>query len=202
MTTLYLIRHGENSYVGKKLAGWTPGVHLNDRGMRQAEVLAERLAPVRFQAIYSSPLERTLETARPLAKAAGLRIRQREDLGEVRYGEWTGKSLRALSRTKLWRVVQFNPSNMRFPRGEALRETQVRASGALEAICHEHPKGAVAIFSHGDLIRLSVAHYLGLALDLFQRIQINPASVTVIQIAGGLPRLIRLNDTGPFEKGG
>jgi probable phosphoglycerate mutase len=200
MTTLFLIRHGENSYVGKKLAGWTPGVHLNAKGRQQAEALAERLAPVRFEAIYSSPLERTLETARPLARAARLRIRQREDLGEVRYGEWTGKSLRALGRTKLWRVVQFNPSNMRFPGGEALRETQVRAVGALEAICHEHPKGAVAVFSHGDLIRLCVAHYLGLALDLFQRIQVNPASVTVIQVGGGFTRLARLNDTGLFEK--
>jgi probable phosphomutase (TIGR03848 family) len=202
MTSLYLIRHGDNDYVGKKLAGWTPGVHLNDKGRQQAEALAERLAPVRFKAIYSSPLERTLESARPLARAQDLRIQKREDLGEVHYGEWTGKSLRALSRTKLWRVVQFNPSNMRFPQGEALRETQVRATGALDEICHAHPKGAVAIFSHGDVIRLCVAHFMGLGFDLFQRIQINPASVSVIQVGAGYPpRVARLNDTGPFEAG-
>jgi probable phosphomutase (TIGR03848 family) len=201
MTTLILIRHGENSYVGKKLAGWTPGVHLNDKGRQQAEELAQRLAPVRLVAIYSSPLERTLETAAPLAKAKGLRIRKRDNLGEVRYGDWTGRSLRALSRTKLWRVVQFNPSNMRFPGGEALRETQVRATGELEVICRDHPKGTVALFSHGDLIRLCVAHYLGLPLDLFQRIVISPASITVIQTMPGMPRVVRLNDTGPFEKG-
>jgi probable phosphoglycerate mutase len=200
MTTLFLIRHGENDYVGKKLAGWTPGVHLNKKGQQQAVALAERLAPVRFKAIYSSPLERTVETAAPLARAAGLPIHQRQELGEVGYGEWTGKSLKALNRTKLWRVVQFNPSNMRFPGGEALRETQMRIAGALEAICHEHRKGAVAVFSHGDVIRLAVAHYMGLAMDLFQRIQISPASVTVIHVGGGFPRLARLNDTGPYEK--
>ncbi len=199
MTTLFLIRHGETSYVGKKLAGWTPGVHLNDQGCKQAEDLAQRLAPVRFAAIYSSPLERTLETAGPLAKSQGLRVRRRDTLGEVRYGDWTGRSLRTLSRTKLWRVVQFNPSNMRFPGGEALRETQVRAVGEMEVICRDHAKGAVAVFSHGDLIRLCVAHFLGLPLDLFQRIVISPASVTVIQTSPGFARLVRLNDTGLFE---
>ena len=199
MTTLFLIRHGDNAFVGKKLAGWTPGVHLNDKGRRQAEDLAVRLALVRFAAIYSSPLERTLETAQPLARAQGLRVRRRDNLGEVRYGDWTGRSLRSLSRTKLWRVVQFNPSNMRFPNGEALRETQLRAVGELDTICRDHPKGAVALFSHGDLIRLCVAHYLGLPMDLFQRVVISPASVTVIHASPGLPRLVRLNDTGPFE---
>ena len=199
MTSLFLIRHGENSYVGKKLAGWTAGVHLNDHGRKQAEALAERLAPVRFDALYSSPLERARETAEPLARAKGLTIQICEDVGEVRYGAWTGKSLKALTRTKLWRVVQFNPSNMRFPDGEALRETQLRAVGALEAICREHPKGTVAVFSHGDLIRLSVAHYMGLALDLFQRIQVGTASVSVVHVGPGTARLVRLNDTGPWE---
>jgi probable phosphoglycerate mutase len=199
MTTLFLIRHGDNAYVGKRLAGWTAGVHLNDKGLKQAEALAQRLAPVRFNAIYASPLERTQETARPLSQATGLPIQTRADLGEVRYGAWTGKSLRSLSRTKLWRVVQFNPSNMRFPEGEALRETQLRAIGALEEICREHPKGTVAVFSHGDLIRLCVAHYLGLALDLFQRIQIGTCSVSVVETWPGFTRLARLNDTGPWE---
>ncbi|MBI3361814.1 MAG: histidine phosphatase family protein, partial [Chloroflexi bacterium] len=144
MTTLFLIRHAENDYVGKKLAGWTPGVHLNEKGRQQAGALAARLAPIPFAAIYSSPLERAWETAQPLAKAQGLTVRKREDLGEVQYGEWTGKSLRLLQRTKLWRVVQLSPSNMRFPGGEALRETQLRFVGALDAICKEHPKGAAA----------------------------------------------------------
>ena len=199
MTTLYLIRHADNEYVGKKLAGWTPGVHLNEKGREQAEALAARLAPIGLAAIYTSPLERACETARPLARAKGLALRKRQALGEVRYGAWTGKSLRALSRTKQWRVVQLSPSRMRFPRGEALRETQQRIVGALEAICREHPKGAVAAFTHGDPIRLAVAYYLGLALDLFQRIQIGTASVTVVQLSPGFARLARLNDTGPFE---
>lgn len=199
MTTLFLIRHADNDYVGKKLAGWTPGVHLNEKGRQQTQALAARLSPVPFEAIYSSPLDRAVETARPLAKAKGLTVRKRESLGEVQYGEWTGKSLRVLQRTKLWRVVQLSPSNMRFPGGEALRETQLRIVGALDVICQEHPKGMVVAFSHGDPIRLAVAHYLGLHLDLFQRIQIGTASVTVVQVSNGFARVARLNDTGPFE---
>lgn len=199
MTTLFLIRHADTDYVGKKLAGWTPGVHLNEKGHEQAEALAARLRPVPFDAVYSSPLERAVETARPVAKARGLRVRKHEMLGEVQYGAWTGRSLRSLSRTKLWRVVQLSPSHMRFPEGDALREVQQRIVGAVEAICREYPKGTVAAFAHGDPIRLAVAYYLGLALDLFQRIQIGTASVTVFQLSPGYTRLVRLNDTGPFE---
>ena len=112
MTTLFLIRHADNDYVGKKLAGWTPGVHLNEKGRHQAQALAARLSSVPFNVIYSSPLDRAIETAQPLAKAKGLTVRKRGSLGEVQYGEWTGKSLRVLQRTKLWRVVQLSPSNM------------------------------------------------------------------------------------------
>lgn len=198
MTHIYLIRHAENDYVGKKLAGWKPGVHLNEKGRRQAQALAERLAGVRLEAVYSSPLERAIETAAPLAQARRLPILRRPALGEVKYGEWTGRSLKALARTRLWRVVQFRPSAVRFPGGETFPELQMRVVGALEAIRAEHPKGAVAVVSHGDAIRVAVAHYLGVHLDLFQRIMISPASITILHLSDGLPRLLRLNDTGPM----
>ncbi|MEK7785772.1 MAG: histidine phosphatase family protein, partial [Chloroflexota bacterium] len=116
MTDILLIRHGENEYTRKgKLAGWTPGVHLNETGKAQAEALAERLAQAPIKAIYSSPLERALETAGPLAQARKLPVQKCEGIGEVRYGEWTGRSLKVLARTKLWKVVQRQPSAMEFP---------------------------------------------------------------------------------------
>src|SRR3990172_889836 len=130
MTQLLLIRHGENEYTRTgRLAGWTKGVHLNEAGQKQAQALAERLSKAPLTGIYSSPLERALETATPLAKAKGLKVKICEGLGEVRYGEWTGKSLKRLAHTKLWRVVQQQPSAMEFPEGETLRAVQARAGG-------------------------------------------------------------------------
>jgi len=198
MTTLLLIRHGENDYVKKgRLAGWLPGVHLNENGRKQAEALVARLQPVKLDAIYSSPLERATETAAPLAKARTLPIVKRPDLGEVRYGQWTGKSLKVLNRTKLWPVVQHRPSLMRFPDGESFLEVQLRATRELQRLCAAHPKGIIAAVSHADVIKLVVAHYLGMHLDLFQRLHIHPASVTVLHVDERHAALMKLNDTGP-----
>ncbi|MBI3244191.1 MAG: MSMEG_4193 family putative phosphomutase [Chloroflexi bacterium] len=196
MTDILLIRHGENEYTRKgKLAGWTPGVHLNETGRAQAEALAERLAKAPIKAIYSSPLERALETARPLAKSLKLSIQKYEGIGEVRYGDWTGKSLKMLARTKLWKVVQRLPSAMAFPNGETLREVQGRAMAALEGIARKHPKDLVALFSHGDVIKLAVAYYLGMPLDTFQRIMISTGSITAIRVPpGGAPMILRVNE--------
>src|ERR1051325_2328185 len=149
MTQLLLIRHGENDYTRTgKLAGWTPGVHLNEVGKKQAEVLVQRLQQAPITAIYSSPLERARETAAPLAKAKGLKVEIRAGLGEVRYGSWTGQSLKRLARTKLWEVVQRHPSAMQFPEGDSLWDVQARIVGAIEEIAHAHPKELVAAFSH------------------------------------------------------
>ena len=127
MTTLLLIRHGENEYTRTgKLAGWTPGVSLNEAGQKQAQALVERLKGAPIKHLYSSPLERARETAAPLAAALGLPVEIRPALGEVRYGGWTGKSLKRLARTKLWRVVQGLPSAMQFPEGETMRGAQLR----------------------------------------------------------------------------
>ncbi|MEK7442398.1 MAG: MSMEG_4193 family putative phosphomutase [Chloroflexota bacterium] len=201
MSQLLLIRHGENDYTRKgKLAGWTPGVHLNDVGQAQAQALAEKLAHTPIKAIYSSPLERAIETALPLAKAKGLTIHKRSDVGEVRYGEWTGKSLKALARTKLWQVVQKQPSAMQFPDGETLRDVQSRAVNEIEKIAAAHPKDMVAIFSHGDIIKLVLAHYLGMPLDMFQRLAVNTASVSVLQRQGSMPLVMKVNDQVNVKK--
>jgi len=203
MTQLLLIRHGENEYTRTgKLAGWTPGVHLNEAGHKQAEALAARLKQAPITAIYSSPLERARETAAPLAKAKGLKVEVRAGLGEVRYGSWTGKSLKRLARTKLWRVVQQQPSAMAFPEGESLWNVQARIVEAIEQIARAHPKGLVAAFSHGDIIKLAVAYYLGMPLDLFQRIMISTASITLLHFGRGPTALVKLNDTGPFSSNG
>lgn len=153
MTRLFFIRHGHTDWADKKLAGWLPDVHLNEHGFKQAQALVERLQPVELAAIYSSPLERTLETAQPLAHARGLRIFKTPGLGEVQFGDWQGQSLKMLARKKEWRIVQMAPAAFRFPNGESMREMQYRAIAAVEKIAAAHPKEAVALFSHGDVIK-------------------------------------------------
>jgi probable phosphoglycerate mutase len=200
MTDILLIRHGENDYTKKgKLAGWTPGVHLNETGQAQARALAERLAKAPLAAIYSSPLERTLETAAPLAQMKKLRVRLRPGLGEVRYGEWTGKSLKVLVRTKLWQTVQRHPATMTFPGGETFRSVQARAVNEIERIAGDHPKDAVAVVSHGDVIKLILAHYLGMPIDLFQRLMITTASISALRLFRGAPVVLRINEPVPAK---
>ncbi|HEY1014746.1 MAG TPA: MSMEG_4193 family putative phosphomutase [Herpetosiphonaceae bacterium] len=196
MTTFLLIRHATNDMVGKALAGWTPEVHLNDEGRGQAERLAERLAKVPLNAIYSSPLERAVETAEPLAKLLGLEIRINPGVGEIQFGEWTGRVMKELADTPTWRHIQQFPSGTRIPGGETLREMQNRVVDALEALRAAHPKDVIAVVAHADVIKAAVAHYLGVHLDLFQRIIISPASVSVIAVSEHGPRVICVNDIG------
>jgi probable phosphomutase (TIGR03848 family) len=193
MMNLLLIRHAQNDWADKKLAGWTPGVSLNAEGCAQVEALVKRLAEVPLAAIYSSPLDRTMETARPVAEDHGLTVQVREALGEVRYGEWTGRSLEELTREELWPIIQVHPSGARFPGGESLREVQARLVNEIDAIRDAHDKETVAVFSHSDPIKMVVAHYLGLPLDLYQRLSIGPASVTAFTFTRYGPRLLVLN---------
>jgi probable phosphoglycerate mutase len=199
MPILLLVRHALTESTGKRLTGWTPDVHLSERGREQARGLVPRLAPIRIAALYSSPLDRCLETAEPLAAARRLAVRQTEDIGEVRYGDWTGRSLAQLSRTRLWRSVQTTPSAVRFPGGETLLEVQQRAVRQATAIAAAHPRGVVALVSHGDVIRLLLAHYAGLHVDLFQRLVVSPVSVSVVAAGDGVPRILRMNDTGGLD---
>ena len=200
---LLLIRHGENEYTRTgKLAGQIAGVHLNAAGQAQAQALVARLAEAPIKAIYSSPLDRALETAQPLAEARKLEARICEGLREVDFGQWTGKSLRRLARTKLWREVQRQPSRVQFPEGETFLAAQMRAVQGVEQIAAAHPKSLVAAVTHADVIKLVVAHYLGQPLDLFQRLVIGTASVTLLHLGQGQPALVKLNDTGALDRPG
>jgi len=195
MPLLLLIRHGENEYVKNgRLAGRLPGVHLNEKGKSQAQAIAERLKSAPIKAIYSSPLERALETARPLAEAKSLEIIPREGLSETNFGEWQGKTLKSLRRRKLWRLVQSAPSLARFPGGETFAECQLRVTQELQAIAAQHKrKETVACFFHSDPIKLAVAYYLGLPLDYFQRLMIAPASISGLFLGETGARLLNLN---------
>ncbi len=200
LTQLLLIRHGINDMVSqKRLAGWLPGVHLNEAGRAQAEAVAERLREVPLAAIYSSPLERTVETAEPIARLKGLPVQVREGLGEVRYGDWTGQLIEELAKNELWRVVQLYPSGMRFPGGDSMREMQARIVNEIEMIAADHPRDIVALVTHADLIKAALAHYLGVHFDLFQRIAVDPASVSVLHLTRWGPRVVRINDDGPLK---
>jgi probable phosphoglycerate mutase len=197
MTTVLLVRHGLTAMTGPVLAGWTPGVLLNDRGREQAAALGERLLRLPVAAIVSSPLERCQETAAALAAGREVEVETDERLGECRYGDWTGHELKKLAKDPLWKVVQAHPSAARFPNGEALRDTQARAVDGVRA--HNERLGEDATWiavSHGDVIKALVADALGLHLDLFQRIQVDPCSVTVIRYTPLRPFLVRLNDVG------
>lgn len=195
MPLFLLIRHGENEYVKTgRLAGRLPGVHLNDHGRAQVQALAEKLAGAPVKAIYSSPLDRTLETAEPIAKALGLEVITRPGLIEVDVGEWQDKKLKGLTRLKLWRSVQSSPSVVRFPGGETFAEAQYRICQDLQELATQHdPKDLIICVTHSDPIKLAVAFFLGLPLDLFQRLNVSTASVTALQIGEGGSRLLNLN---------
>jgi probable phosphomutase (TIGR03848 family) len=193
-----LVRHGLTEMTGPVLAGWTPGVHLNDRGRAQAAELAARLAPVPLDLILASPLDRCQETAQAvLAGRDGLQVRTDDRFGEVRYGDWTGRPLEELAKEELWKVVQAHPSAMRFPGGEAMADAQHRAVTAVrEWNDGLKPDATFLVCSHGDIIKSIVADALGLHLDQFQRIQAEPASLTVIRYTEMRPFVVRLNDNG------
>jgi probable phosphomutase (TIGR03848 family) len=193
VTTFYFVRHGLTSHTGHKLSGWLPGIHLSDEGREQAKALAERLEKVPFRAIYSSPIERTRETAEAIAERHNLDVEIVPELGEVHYGKWTNRSFKTLVRTKLWATLQRFPSAAHFPDGETLRAVQSRAVDEIEKLRAGHPKRVVCCVSHADVIKLVAAHYLGLHIDFFQRIAIAPASVTIIAVTDDGPRVIALN---------
>jgi probable phosphoglycerate mutase len=195
MPIFMLIRHGENDFVGKRLAGRLPGVHLNEKGQQQAEGLAATLTHAPICAIYSSPLERAMETAQPLAQVMNLPIQQRPGLMEINFGEWQGKTAKQLHRLKAWKIVQEAPSQMTFPGGESFSEAQIRIVAELDSISEQHAeKDLVACFSHCDAIRVAIAHYIGLPLDFFQRLTAETASINVLSIhPGKRPQLLKLN---------
>ncbi len=198
MPTFLLIRHGETDYNKKScLPGRLPEVHLNKTGQRQAQLVAEKLASLPLRSIYSSPLERTLETAQPLGAAVKLEIIPSPDLLETDVGDWQGESVKKLRRMKIWRSMLQNPALFRFPGGESILECQQRMVSFLEALrAQAQPHDLIACISHADPIKLLVAFYLGLPLDHFQRLTVDPGSITVLHVGETSARLIALN-AGP-----
>jgi probable phosphomutase (TIGR03848 family) len=195
-TLLLLVRHGETPTTGKVLPGRAPGLYLSDRGRAQAERVAERLAGLPVDAVYSSPLERTCETAEPTAASRGLEVREEAGLIECDFGEWTGAALSELAGLPEWQTVQHSPSAFRFPNGESFPQMQARIVGSLEVLCAAHAGGVVVCFSHADPIKAAVAHALGTPLDLFQRIFISPGSISAISYTDGQePAVLMVNST-------
>jgi probable phosphoglycerate mutase len=201
MPFLLLIRHGENDYTKMhKLAGRLPKVHLNAHGQKQAQALADSLTEVPIKAIYSSPLERAMETAGPIAKALGVKIQREKGLLETNVGDWQGKSLKRLYRQKHWKVVQRAPSRAHFPNGETFYECQNRVVSAIDGILSKHKEqDIVACVFHADPIKLAVAHYIGLPLDQFQKLGCETGSVTALAVGEMGALLIKLNQQPPFE---
>ncbi|MBN1092708.1 MSMEG_4193 family putative phosphomutase [Blastococcus sp. TML/M2B] len=200
MTTVILLRHGRTTAnAGGVLAGWTPGVRLDETGEAQVAAVGERLAKVPLAAVVSSPLERCVQTATAVTAGRDLELRTDERLGEARYGDWTGRAIKELAKEPLWKIVQQHPSAAVFPgpEGEGLAQTQARAVAAVRAVNAELGPDAVWLAcSHGDVIKAVLADALGLHLDQFQRIVVDPASISVVTYTETRPFVARVNDTG------
>lgn len=203
-TLVLLVRHGQTPTTGKVLPGRAPGLHLSDKGLQQAETVAQRIALLqsdkrKVAAIYASPLERTQETAAPIAKALGLRVRRNQGLLEADFGSWTGAELKKLYKLPEWRTVQRNPSGFRFPGGESFTEMQTRICGAIDKLRVAHPGETVVAVSHADPIKAAVAHAMGTHLDLFQRIVVSPCSVSAVLYGVDGPVVLAVNSTGDLS---
>jgi probable phosphomutase (TIGR03848 family) len=199
MSTLLLVRHGLTAMTGPVLAGRTPGLHLDDRGIKQAEALAQRLSSVPLTAIVTSPLERCVETATAVREAQSKDVAWHVDerLIECGYGDWTGKAIKDLVKDPLWKVVQAQPSAVRFPNGESLPEMSSRAIAAVRDWDEQLGEDAVWIAcTHGDVVKAILADALGLHLDQYQRIVPDPCSVSVVRYTATRPFVVRMNDVG------
>ena len=195
--TVLLVRHGTTATTGQVLPGRAPGLHLTEAGRAQAEAAAARIGALAdVRAVYASPLERARETAAPIARATGRRVRTVEGLNECDFGAWTGRKLADLRRLAAWQQVQNLPSGFRFPRGESFAEMQTRICGTLGRLAARHGGGAIVAVSHADPIKAAVAQAVGTPLDLFQRLVVSPCSVSVVVYGEGGPVVLTVNSTG------
>ncbi len=191
---MLLVRHAKTPKTGVILPGRAPGLHLSDEGRQQSESIAERIVSLpKIAAVYTSPLERARETAAAIARAGRLALRVERDLTECDIGEWTGLSLKRAQRKSEWQLAQRHPSGFHFPGGESFMEMQARVTGALARLVARHPGETIVAVSHADPIKATVAHALGLHLDLFQRIAVTPASVTAIAYGQEAPLVLTVN---------
>lgn len=198
MSTVLLVRHGLTAMTGPVLAGRTPGVHLDERGQQQATALGARLAKLPLAAIVTSPLERCVETAEAIrdSQPAAPAWHVDDRFIECGYGDWTGRPLKELAKDPLWKVVQAQPSAVRFPGGEALAEMAARAVGAVREWDARLGDAVWVVCTHGDIIKAILADALALHLDQYQRIVPDPASVSVVRYTSTRPYVLRVNDTG------
>lgn len=196
MTTFLLIRHGTHSLLNRMLVGRKPGVSLSVEGQAQAERLAERIAAhMPLTAIYSSPMERATETAQPLSDRLNLPVQIAEEFNELDFGDWTGFDFDKLHSLPAWQHFNSYRSGTRIPNGELMLETQARAVSGLSKLHAQHGDETVAVVTHGDVIRAIINYYLGAPLDLFRRIEISPASISIVALHDWGPQVLRVNDT-------
>jgi broad specificity phosphatase PhoE len=195
VTTFILIRHALCDPVGRSIAGRRPGVHLNDMGTKQAGRLADRLSAVALAGIYSSPLERALETARPLALRHNLEVQAAAGFMEIDFGDWTGKTMTELDQLPDWRRFNSFRSGTRIPGGENMADVLARVLREIDCLCERHPdpSDAVAVVSHGDVLRVLLGHALGVSTDHMQRLELSPASISILQLERHGPRVLLLN---------
>ena len=197
MTTFLFIRHAMCDPVGRAIAGRASGVHLNEEGRNQAQALAERLAPIPLRAVYSSPLERAMETAACVARRHRLRVRPAPGLNEIEFGAWTGRTLAELQAVAEWRQFNACRSGTRIPGGETMAEVLARGLLELERLWVLHPDEGevVALVSHGDVLRVLLTRIMGTGIDLLDRVEVSPASVTVVRYRDSGQRVLLLNST-------
>ena len=195
-TTFLLIRHAAHGLLNHKMAGCMAGVHLNEAGQAQALQLAERLAQVPLAALYSSPLERAQETAAPIAARLNLPIQICPAIVEINYGDWTGLTFDELQARPEWQSYNLFRSGARIPGGEMMLEVQARVVTEMQKLCLQHPEQRIALVSHADAIKGALAYYLGMPLDLFLRLEISPASVSILTLNEFGPQVLCVNDTG------
>ncbi len=194
MTTFLLIRHADTDAVGSYIAGRS-GLGLNLAGREQLEPLVARLRRQPIMGLYSSPLERTRVTAEPIARALGLSVQIAHELNELDFGDWTGRSFDELAPDPDWRLYNVFRSGTRMPGGEDMLQVQARAVGLVQRLREEQPGQVLALVTHGDIVRAILAYYLGLAMDLFTRIEISPASVSALGFDAAGPHVLYVNQT-------
>ena len=199
-TLILFVRHGHTPTTGKVLPGRAAGLHLSDDGRAQALAVAERIAVLKsVDAVYASPLERTRETAAPIAAARHMKVKTDRGLVEADIGEWTGRELKAVRKLPEWKVVQHHPSGFRFPGGESFLDIQNRMVATVHRLTAAHPGGTVVAVSHADPIKAALAHALGAHLDQFQRFAVSPCSVSAVVQGDGVPMVLTVNSVGDLR---
>jgi probable phosphoglycerate mutase len=199
-TRLVLARHAVTAQTGPVLSGRMPGIALSEKGREQAVALGARLAALPIAVVYASPIERTTETAAAIASRCGLEVLPLPGVLEADYGDWTGQKISDLTTTDLWKVVQRTPSRASFPGGESIALMQARVVTALDEVVARHTGELIVVVSHADPIKAAIAHYTGVHLDLFQRIVVSPASVSVFEFGATNVALLKSNDTGSLDE--